>query len=59
MRKIKENTANIKYISDTMGRSYKHRGMPNNGTRHMIPQNKGKFPELDKLAKFLKNTRDR
>ena len=52
--KIKENTADIKYISYTTCRSYKHRGGSNNGTRHKIPQNKGKFPELDKIAKLSK-----
>ncbi len=52
LRKIKENTADIKNISYTTCRSYKHRGGSNNGTRHKIPQNKGKFPEPDKLENF-------
>ena len=52
LRKIKEDTADIKYISYTTCRSYKHRGGSNNGTRHKIPQNKGKFPEPDKLENF-------
>jgi hypothetical protein len=56
-RKIKENTAEIKYILETTSRSYKYRGGTNNGTRHKIPQNEGKVPEPDKLAKFSKNTR--
>jgi hypothetical protein len=57
LRKTKENTADIKYISDTTCRSYKHRGGSNNGTRHKIPPNEGKIPEPDKLAKFSKKTR--
>ncbi len=54
LRKIKESAADITYISDTTCGSYKHRGGPNNGTRHMIPQNEGKFPEPDKLTKIFK-----
>jgi hypothetical protein len=57
LRKIKESAADIKYISDSTCRSYKHRGGSNNGTRHMIPQNEGKFPEPDKLAKSSKYTK--
>jgi hypothetical protein len=53
-RKINENTADIKYISYTTYRNYEHRGGSNNGTRHKIPQNKGKFPEPDKLENFRK-----
>jgi hypothetical protein len=53
-RKINENTADIKYISYTTYRSYEHRGGSNNGTRQKIPQNKGKFPEPDKLENFRK-----
>jgi hypothetical protein len=52
LRKIKENTADIKYISYTTCGSYRHRGGSNNGTRHKILQNKGKFPEPDKLENF-------
>ena len=55
LRKIKENTADIKYISYTTCGSYRHRGGSNNGTRHKVPQNKGKFPEPDKLENFREN----
>jgi hypothetical protein len=53
LRKIKENTADIKYISDTTGRSYKHRGGSNNGTRHMIPQKRRKISGTGKISKIF------
>ncbi len=57
LRKIKEDTADIKYISYTTYGSYRHRGGSNNGTRHKVPQNKGRIPEPEKLENFSKNAR--
>jgi hypothetical protein len=54
LRKIKESAADIKYISATKCRNYKHRGVSNNGTRHTVPQNEENFPEPDKNSKIVK-----
>jgi len=56
-RKIKENTADIKYRWDTTCRRYKHCGRPSNGTRHKIPPSKGKIPEPGEIAELAKTTR--
>ncbi len=54
LRKTKENTADIKYISDTTCRSYKHRGGSNNGTRRKIPPNEGKNSGPGQISKIFK-----